>query len=259
MIKISDSRNICFVFDVDGTLTEPREEITNEMFNLFSSWSKNKQCFISTGSDFEKTKEQIGQKTLNCFDLIFCCMGNETRIPNGEIIRRVNFILEDELKADLDNFLLKSDFFYRTGTHLEPRTGMINFSIIGRDATSKQRREYFEWDKKEKEREAMVSFINNKYSGIEASIGGSISIDIIKKGYDKGQIVHVLQEMGAKKLVYVGDRCFPGGNDYGVIRELRKSDLAFEWYNVSGPKDTLELIRENAIFQEVKYNEKIIT
>ena len=247
-MKVNDPQKICFVFDIDGTLTEPREEITNEMFELFSSWSANRQCFVSTGSDFKKTKEQIGQKTLNCFDLIFCCMGNETRDSNGEILRRVNFILENELKSDLDDLLLKSEFPYRAGTHVEPRTGMINFSIVGRDATLEQRKEYFEWDKKHKERESLAIFINNKYPGLEASIGGSISIDIIKKGYDKGQIVHILQDLGAKKIVYVGDRCFPGGNDYGVVRELKKSDLAFEWYNVSGPKDTLRLIKENEIF-----------
>ena len=123
-MKINNPEKVCFVFDVDGTLTEPREEITDEMYEFFSSWSKEKQCFISTGSDFKKTKEQIGQSTLNCFDLVFCCMGNETRDSSGEILRRVNFILENELKSDLDDFLFKSEFPYRTGTHIEPRTGM---------------------------------------------------------------------------------------------------------------------------------------
>ncbi len=258
-MKINNPQKICFVFDVDGTLTEPREEITNEMFDLFSSWSKDKQCFVSTGSDFEKTKEQIGQKTLNCFDLIFCCMGNETRNSSGEITRRVNFILEEELKSDLGKFLSESTFSYRTGNHIEPRTGMVNFSVVGRNASMEQRKDYSKWDNTQGERKAIANFINNKYPEMEASIGGSISIDIIKKGYDKGQIIHLLKDMGAQKLVYVGDKCFPGGNDYGVVRELKKSDLAFEWYNVSGPKDTLKLIKENAIFQEVRYNEKIIT
>ena len=250
-MKIKDPSKTCFVFDVDGTLTDPREEISQEMYDFFSLWSNNKQCFISTGSDFEKTKEQIGQKTLDCFDLIFCCMGNETRISSGEIIRRVNFVLEPELEKDLFEFLNNSSFPYRTTNHIEPRTGMINFSVVGRGATMSQRKEYSKWDNIHKERESISNFINSKYPELEASIGGSISIDIIKKGYDKGQIIDYLTDLGALKIVYVGDKCFPGGNDYGVVRELKKSILAFEWYNVSGPKDTLKLIKENAVFQEV--------
>jgi len=57
-----------------------------------------------------------------------------------------------------------------------------------------------------------------------------------------------LENAGATKVVFVGDRCNPGGNDYGIIRELQKSDLAFEWYNVAGPADTLRLLRTNKVF-----------
>jgi len=83
-------------------------------------------------------------------------------------------------------------------------------------------------------------------------VGGSISIDIITKGKDKGQVINCLENMGAKKIVFVGDRCFPGGNDYGMIRELKKSKLAFEWYNVTTPKETFELLRDNKVFLEEK-------
>jgi phosphomannomutase len=247
-----DPNKICYIFDVDGTLTEPRREITSEDKHYFLSWSENKQCFISTGSDFSKTKEQLGQEVLERFDLIFCCMGNEARKRDGSVTRRVNFMPPKEMIIDLEDFLEFSSFPYRTDTHFEPRSGMLNFSIVGRGASQDQRREYTEWDKNTSERIKIANFINKKYPEVEASVGGSISIDIITKGKDKGQVINCLENMGAKKIVFVGDRCFPGGNDYGMIRELKKSKLAFEWYNVTTPKETFELLRDNKVFLEEK-------
>ena len=136
----------------------------------------------------------------------------------------------------------------KTGNHLEFRTGMVNFSIVGRNADYTQRQEYNKWDNKNKERQNIVNFINKNYPTLSASVGGSISIDIIEEGCDKGQIVHYLENAGATKIVFVGDMVFPGGNDWGVVRELQKSNIAFEWYQVSGPSETLSLLRMNKVF-----------
>ena len=60
--------------------------------------------------------------------------------------------------------------------------------------------------------------------------------------------MNYLENQGAMKIVFVGDRCFPGGNDWGIIRELKKSNLAFEWYQVDSPIETLALLRTNKVF-----------
>jgi len=125
---------------------------------------------------------------------------------------------------------------------------MVNFSIVGRRADVAERISYNRWDSTSREREKIVNFINKNYPTLNASIGGEISIDIIQEGCDKGQVVHMLENAEAKKIVFVGDRCFPGGNDWGIIRELKKTSIAFEWYRVSGPKDTLSLLRTNKVF-----------
>ena len=153
------------------------------------------------------------------------------------------------MNEDLAEILQNSPFPNRTGNHLEFRTGMLNFSIVGRNANKDERKEYNSWDSQSEERKNIASFINKKYPTLEASIGGSISIDIIEHGCDKGQVVHALENNGATKIVFIGDKCLPGGNDYGIVRELEKSSLAYEWYNVSGVEDTLNLIRINKVFQ----------
>jgi len=247
MITI-DPNKICYIFDVDGTLTDPRQQMTPQFAEEFKVWSEGKQCVIATGSDFMKTKQQVPQDILSIFKYTFCCMANDVRDSNGKPIYKSNFTIPADLEDFLASFLMWTKFPYTCGHHIEFRTGMINFSVVGRNASMEQRNEYNKWDNLNGERRQIADFINKKFPTLEASIGGSISVDIIEQGCDKGQVIHYLENAGATKVVFVGDRCFPEGNDYGIIRELKKSDLAFEWYNVSGPNDTLGLIRLNPVF-----------
>ena len=247
MITIEPNK-ICYIFDVDGTLTEPRQQMADSFANEFLLWSLQKQCFIATGSDFDKTKQQVPWDVLDCFKNIFCCMGNEIRNSIGQVLKKSEFVIPDLLNEDLKIILQNSKCPIKTGTHIEFRTGMINFSTVGRNADFEQRKLYNLWDNQHNERQEIVDYINKKYPTLNASVGGTISIDIIEEGCDKGQIVHYLENSGATKIVFVGDKCYPGGNDYGIIRELEKSDLAFEWYNVEGPKDTIRLLRTNKVF-----------
>ena len=247
MIEI-DKNKICYIFDVDGTLTEPRKYMNTSFINEFRLWSKDKQCIIATGSDFSKTKEQIPSDVLSVFKYSFCCMANEVRNNNGTIIYKSEFEVSQELEDCLQYFLQNSNFEYRCGRHLEFRTGMLNFSIVGRNASMNQRDEYNQWDKIHGERDKIANFINKQFPTLEATVGGSISIDIIEQGQDKGQVINYLDNAGATKVVFVGDRCFPGGKDWGIVRELQKTDIAFEWYNVDSPEDTLRLIRLNEVF-----------
>ncbi len=247
MITIEPNK-ICYIFDVDGTLTTPRDKMDPNFANEFLAWSENKQCFIATGSDYSKTKSQVPWDILDVFKNIFCCMGNEVRGKHGKILQKSKFTIPETLDLDLSKILKDSSYSLRTGNHIEFRTGMINFSVVGRNATTEQRNHYNQWDQVRLERERIANFINKNYPTLNATVGGSISIDIIEEGQDKGQIIHQLENAGATKIVFVGDKCFPGGNDYGIIRELKKSSLAFEWYQVHSPKETLALLRTNKVF-----------
>ena len=48
--------------------------------------------------------------------------------------------------------------------------------------------------------------------------------------------------MGYNKIIFCGDKCLPGGNDYGIVRELEKQTIDFEWYNVEGPQVLMDII-----------------
>ena len=50
-----------------------------------------------------------------------------------------------------------SDYPVRAGNHIENRGSMINFSIVGRDCSLKERKKYFEWDEKNGERKIIAA------------------------------------------------------------------------------------------------------
>ncbi len=238
-----DIMKTAYIFDVDGTLTEPRQKISKPFLNYFTDWSKSKDLYVSTGSDFIKTKEQLGIDTLKLFKEICCCMGNEIRTSDEKIIKQRALEVPLSLTEDLHAFLNNTDYNVKTENHIELRTGMINFSIVGRKANLEQRDDYNNWDKQNEERKLIADFINKKYPLLDASIGGSISIDIIEKRKDKGQIVGYLKNKKYEKIVFYGDRCYLGGNDYGIVRELERSSLEYQWTNVSGPKQLMEFLK----------------
>ncbi len=243
-----DKNKTCYVFDVDGTLTEPRKVMSDEFIQYFLKWAKHKQLFIATGSDFKKTREQLPQEILDCFKLIFCCMCNEIRSSDGTIITKNNFQHSERLESFLEDALNSTNYNTKTGRHLEYRTGMVNFSIVGRNANSVQRSEYKSWDDEHLERKEIAKNINKYFSDYQASVGGSISIDIIMQGKDKRQAIEYLQGIGAEKVVFCGDKCFPGGNDYGIIQALIESDLAYEWYQIHNPNQLMNLMKTNKVF-----------
>ena len=58
-----------FLFDVDGTLTPSRQKMDKEFSKFFSNFCKNNDVYLVTGSDRDKTVEQLG-KTLYNLSLI---------------------------------------------------------------------------------------------------------------------------------------------------------------------------------------------
>jgi len=231
-------------------LTRPRERMSQDFEFIFKDWARTREVVLATGSDYSKTVQQVPQEVLDLCNLVFCCMGNEVRNSDGVLIDKNTFDIPCELEEELKRFLDNSEYPEKVGRHLEYRTGMVNFSVVGRNANHEQRKRYNLWDKVNKERLKISGYINANYKEIESSVGGSISIDIIHRGSDKGQVISYLNNLKVQRVVFVGDRCFPGGNDYGIVREMESSDLVYEWFNVQSVQETMDLILNDPVFKK---------
>ena len=127
-----------FVFDVDGTLTPSRGKMDYEFKAFFNTFCLVNDVYLVTGSDKEKTVEQIGE-TYNLAKVVYNCSGNDV-YSAGVNVRSKDWTAPKELMDLMHGWLQASSFPLRTGNHIEERPGCVNFSIVGRNATLGERK-----------------------------------------------------------------------------------------------------------------------
>lgn len=222
-----------FIFDVDGTLTPSRQAIDKKFAIWFKEFCKNKDVYLVTGSDRPKTIEQIGDTIYNLAQTVYNCSGND--VWKGTVnIRSNDWKLPEEPHNWLSLKLSKSKFPLRTGLHFEHRPGMVNFSIVGRNATLGERKLYVKYDEETNERNKIAEVFNSLFPDIEARPGGETGIDIAPKGADKSQIIN---DFNSDDFIYFfGDRMDTGGNDYPLARQIKNGRV----FHVTGWQDTWE-------------------
>ena len=210
-----------YLFDIDGTLTPARQRMTSEFMAKFTPWVRENTVYLVTGSDHPKALEQLPEQTYQAVNGVFTCAGAELW-ENGERTLANDHEFPAELYALFQDILDDSAFPIRTGNHIEKRTGMLNVSIVGRNADTSTRYNYRDWDAGVKEREYIVSKLRRAFPQYDYAIGGDISIDITPTGMDKAQILPVLKERHRLALFsFYGDRIRPGGNDEPLANALR--------------------------------------
>ena len=143
-----------FIFDIDGTLTPSRLRMTEEFAKFFDEWSSKNKYYLVTGSDLDKTKEQLPIAYVDRAEAIFTCCGNQMW-RDDELIYSNKFNPPKDLIEYLERKVLKSEYPNRCGNHIEDRGSMVNFSVVGRDCTQEQRESYFKLDKAMGERNIM--------------------------------------------------------------------------------------------------------
>lgn len=220
-----------FIFDVDGTLTPSRGRIDKEFAVWFSKFCASNEVYLVTGSDRPKTVEQIGEQIYCACKRVYNCSGNDVYKCDTNM-KTSDWKLPELAHTFLSQCLAESAFFVRTGLHFEHRPGMVNFSVVGRNANQEQRKQYVAWDKKYNERDLIAHNFNLMFTDLDARPGGETGIDIAPKGADKSQI---LQDFNKDDfIVFFGDRMDEGGNDY-PLANANKDGLNF---SVSGWEDT---------------------
>ena len=209
-----------YIFDVDGTLTPPRGKIDEHFAVDMFMFQRHNDTYMVSGSDISKSREQLGSLLVDGFKLNFSCMGNEVW-QDGDIIYQSEWSPRATIIKYLKHLVNYSPYPIKTGKHIELRTGMLNYSLVGRNATPKQRRDFKAWDDNTKVREKHAREIREVFTDLQTEIGGDISIDIVPKGNDKSQILEYFDTND--DLVFFGDKTLPGGNDYTLAKALLDS------------------------------------
>ena len=227
-----------FIFDVDGTLTDSRQQIDLSFEVYMIKFCCKYDVYLVTGSDRAKTVEQVGLDIYNRSKRVYNCSGADVYEKDNNVFksdwkpsrRLINF-LSDELDF--------STFPNKTGNHIEHRPGGINFSVLGRGMDSmKYRKEYVKWDINTTERILMADRIRSEFPDLNIQIGGQTGLDISDS--DKSQI---LRDFNSEdELVFFGDMMKEGQNDYPLARAV--DNLGGTNYSVNGWQDTYNKLKD---------------
>ena len=228
-----------FLFDVDGTLTPSRKKIDKEFSKFFSDFCKNNQVYLVTGSDRDKTVDQLGKTLFNKCKRVYNCSGNSVWEKTKNVYTSewsCPFVLSTYLELELN----ASKFPLRTGKHIETRPGCINFSIVGRNATFPERDQYVAWDQKIEERDNLAQNIRRLFPDLSVTVGGETGLDIAPKGHDKSQILQDFETHDT--ITFFGDKIFVGGNDYSIAHAIITNDRGTV-HQVSDYNETWDILK----------------
>ena len=269
---------LALVFDIDGTLTPPRERLLPEMVEALQGL--NVPFHVAAGSDLRLVQPQfldplweLGYRGdfeafLNNGSAHFRCRySTEPRVDKlsefnfadhfGEedhafLLRTVEEVLDD------DNFRFETPLRV-IGERLVDRGSMLNVTPIGRprsklgDDAMKNRKCFARFDRETRYRRRMLEVFQARLARIQAEkdllimLGGETSFDFVVAGMDKTHAIRTLLAEGYERLVFLGDALFEGGND-SVISDFiagwdEDVECPVEAIQVDGWQDTIRALR----------------
>ena len=220
--------------DLDGTLTESRQPIGDEIASLIARITKTKIfCGISGGDEvllcrqFEPLLKQEDLSEKHFF--ISATSGAalfrfESRKPR--IVYKKYLTSEEKIRIEKIIHALAREFWLKpvtkdSGPLIEDRSSQITLSCLGHRAPSGLKAK---WDPDGKKRTAMIDWIysNKKKAvldtgGIDIRAGGATSLDFLKKGMDKRYGIKRLLEylkIDRADAIFFGDKTSRQGNDW---------------------------------------------
>lgn len=257
------------LFDMDGTLTEPREEFDKRLLQPLRDLSNYADIGILTGSDLDYVNQQmdllIRFSELRYKTHLLPCNGTKHLLPPNSSNEEYQLIHEMDMRKHLGDSCFRQimmvllsqqeNMCYNhiplTGHFISYRNSMINWCPIGRNANSEQRKSFAKLDKastpslRERELDKIKYKMNLRcQKEVAVKLGGETSFDIYPSGWDK---TYALNHFKDYVCWFVGDRCGEGGNDKEIYDLLNKEGRAF-W--TRSTENTADIIR--GITKEIK-------
>ena len=221
-------------------MTPARKTIEPEFLHFFYEFSTCNDVYLVTGSDRDKTIEQVTPGIYNKAKRVYNCSGSDV-YEGDKNVYRDDWVLPKDVENHLENELLFSKFPVRNGLHIEHRPGGVNFSILGRGSGCRvEREEYVLWDRETSERKEIARRLKMKFPDLEVNIGGQTGLDLGAPGSNKSQILRDFR-LG-DQLHFFGDMMEEGQNDYALAKAVQEQGGSS--HCVDGWKDTMILLNK---------------
>jgi len=257
----SHKGNRIVLFDMDGTLTPPRQRFETNLLPALRQLSQHAQIGIVTGSDVNYVNQQM-KYVLKKSELVYCmhllpCNGTKWYPPP----RQLDDWYEIKHNADMREALGEEKYRHLvsilldlqshissldiplTGEFIQYRGSMINWCPIGRSAMVKDRKKFILKDEESNIRKNYLKRLERKLSlhglkkEVACTLGGDTSFDVYPTGWDK---TYALRHFEDYDIWFVGDRCRENGNDQQIYEKLKPKGKSFE---TTGIEQTEEIIK----------------
>lgn len=235
------------IADVDDTICETCHVISEEMTEQVSNMIKEGYIFaFISGTKLSYLLEMISSRLKEKHFLLATtgtrCVEVYENQGNKEVY---SYVLEQKEKKEILQALeiLTTKFNIKPLTtkedQIQDRDSQITLSAIGRNAPLELKKKH---DPDGKKREEWVAFLKtildeNRY---EMNIAGTTSIDVTRKGLDKGWGIRKFSQhynVPLNSILFFGDKIYPGGNDYPASKVV-------DCISVKTPEETLQRLKE---------------
>jgi len=260
-MKISNLKKLkpkdLIVFDLDGTLIRTKSPMKEDMSKLLLQLLSVNKVAVIGGGKYEVFKElflnQIKRegrllKNLYLFPTTSTAF---YRYNNGwKKIYALHLSKAEaaSIKKAFNDVFKEIGYKHPKktyGTLIENRGTQVSFSIYGQDLVKalgdKGVRMKEEWLKKNESLKMKITkLVGMRLPNLEVRAAGFTTIDVTKKGIDKGYGIKQIQKhlkIPVRKMLFVGDAIYPGGNDYGIVR------TGVDYISVNNPEETKKIIR----------------
>lgn len=234
-------------FDLDGTLAESKQAITETMAEAIADLLAVAQVAVISGGDWPQFDKQVASRLPARADRtklwLMPTTGTKLYTHRGESWRTVYAeLFSDEEKrriiAAFDAALDATGFQPEQawGERIEDRGSQITFSALGQQAPLDAKEK---WDPDFAKRKVIQADLRQRLPGFAINMGGATSIDITREGVDKAYGLKRLRDESGVPLdamLFIGDAIFPGGNDYPA------KTLGLDTIQVRDSHDTLNVI-----------------
>lgn len=233
-------------FDLDGTLARSRKPMIPAMTERFSAMTRLLPVAVVTGGRYELVVSQILDVLGDDADLdhlhLMPTRGTRYYRWDGAGWRcEYSFDLSDEDRAraveSLRRHAVEQGVWLEHvwGNRIEDRGSQLTFSALGQQAPVEVRER---WDPDNGKKNRLARAVAADLPELEVRAGGTTSVDISLKGFDKAYAMRTLASMldiQVGQIMFVGDRMSPDGNDYPAAQAGATA------VRVGGPQDTIRL------------------
>jgi HAD superfamily hydrolase (TIGR01484 family) len=234
-------------FDLDGTLATSKQPLLESMGEALADLLAVAHVAVISGGDWPQFQKQVASRLPARADLsklwlmpttgtkLYQHKDREWRATYAELFA------DDQKKEILEAFdaALEATGFKPEktwGERIEDRGSQITFSALGQEAPITEKEV---WDPLFAKRKVIQADLLKRLPDLSINMGGTTSIDITRKGVDKGyglKRLSAASEIPLDQMMFIGDAIFPGGNDYPA------KELGLPTVQVQDPNGTLAAI-----------------